>query len=142
MGVPKHLWRYSTREAIGFLAARFRLSNDLDMQDWEIEVADAARIDEFLTVLRLEKLDEDQQFTLMAILVQSFEESNSELRLDSRWKEVLSVLDQKPELHAYTIWYWSCTSESDEENIFRVSPWVRTILAKHRTRLENPEHAG
>ncbi|BBB62899.1 hypothetical protein UNDKW_4626 [Undibacterium sp. KW1] len=64
-----HLYRFPTRAAIDALAIRFNLPNTKNMQDWEYEVADANRIDEFLVAYDSGELREDEKFTLMAMLV-------------------------------------------------------------------------
>lgn len=141
MGVPEHLWRFPTREAIDSLAKRFDLPNTREMQDWEWEVADAMRIDEFLGAYLSGELSDDERFTIMETLLQCFEESGCDLDLDQRWAQVVASLDTHVELHAHTVWYWSCDDE-DPAYWFRVTPWVRRILERHRTRLEQPGGAA
>ena len=138
MSIPQHLWRFPTRKAIDSLAARFGLPNSPEMQDWEWEVADPARIDEFLSAYSGGDLDDDERFTIMETLLQSFEASTFELSSDSRWERVLSELEKHIDLHAYTVWYWSCLDTEDVEGWFRLTPHLRRILARHRTRLEQP----
>ncbi len=48
MKIPKRLWRFPTLATIDLLAQRFNLPNHPNMQDWEYEVADPDRVDEFL----------------------------------------------------------------------------------------------
>ena len=100
------------------------------MQDWEWEVADSSRIDEFLSAYTSGELDEDERFTIMETLLQSFEESTFDLSSDARWRTILASLETHIDLHAYSIWYWSGL---DSE---RVTPHLREILARHRSRLE------
>ena len=136
VGVPEHLWRFPTREAIDSLAKRFGLPNTPRMQDWEWEVADLARLDEFLDDYLSGELSDDERFTIMETMLQCFEESDRDLELDRLWTQVLSSLDTHIELHAYTVWHWSCVDDEDPADWFRVTPWVRRILLRHRTRLE------
>jgi hypothetical protein len=70
MTVPEHLWRFPTEQAIASLAARFDLPNESYMQDWEWEVADPERIDEYITVYNSGELNDDERFTLMETIVQ------------------------------------------------------------------------
>ncbi len=136
MGVPEHLWRFPTREAIDSLAKRFGLPNTEEMQDWELEVADPIRLDEFLDAYLSGELSGDERFTIMETLLQCFEESDRDLESDRHWAQVLASLDTHIELHAHTVWYWSCVDDEDPADRFRVTPWVRRILERHRTRLE------
>ena len=136
MSVPEHLWRFPTREAIDSLAARFGFPNSPQMQDWEWEVADAARIDEFLLAYKSGELGDDERFTIMETILQSFEESDFDLSSDARWKEVLAAIEARIDLHAYSVWYWSCLDFEDPQDWFRSTPQLRGILERHRTRLE------
>ncbi len=136
MSVPAHLWRCPTGEAVHSLAARFGLPISPDMQDWEWEVADPDRIDEFLTAYSSGELTEDERFTIMETILQSFEESSRNLESDAGFRYVLSELERHINLHASTVWYWSRVDTHDPEGWFRITPHLREILARHRARLE------
>ena len=142
MSVPEHLWRFPTRAAIDALSLRFGLANDPAMQDWEWQVADADRIDEFVAALETDGLSEDERFTLMEIVLQSFEELSAPLELDQRWKRILEILDQNVSLHGHSIWYWSCLDVEDPTDWWRVTPYMRSILGKHRAEMEGFPLAG
>lgn len=134
--LPDRFQRYPTRAAIDTLAARFGLPNTPDMQDWEHQVADPARIGEFWTAYESGELDDDEKFTLMETVLESFETlaADTPPAKDPRWHEVLSTLDRSINLHIATVWYWSCWEEKDQENLFHISPDIRRILAKHQER--------
>ena len=134
--VPEHLWRFPTREAIDRLAQRFGLPNTSDMQDWEWEVADETRISEFLTAYVMGGLSHDERFVLLEILLQSFEQSTRDLEGDGLWKRLLSLIDRNIELHIYSVWYWSYVGYDNPEDWYRVTPFLRAILSKHRHRFE------
>ena len=136
MSVPEHLWRFPTRGSIDSLAKRFGLRNMPGMQDWEWEVADPARLDEFLGAYLSGSLSDDERFTLMEALLQCFEESNLDLESDDRWSRVMLALDEGIELHASTLWYWSCVDGKEPSRWFRVTPLVRSVFERHRCRLE------
>lgn len=133
--VPEHLWRFPTRAAIDALALRFDLPNSHLMQDWEWEVADADRIDEFMAAYQSGQLDDDQRFTLMETIIQSFEDLGEALHADSRWQSVVDLLHVHIKLHAYTVWRWAAPDESDPANHWTVTPSFRHILLKHRDEL-------
>jgi len=136
MGLPEHLRRFPTREAIDSLASRFGLRNTPEMQDWQWEVADPARLDEFLAVYLDGSLSDDERFVLMQMLLQCFEESDADLDSDPRWAQVVAALAARFELHACTVWYWGCADDGDRGAWFRVTPWLRRIFACHRARLQ------
>ena len=141
MSVPQRLWRFPpARER---LAARFNLPNTEDMQDWEWQVADFSRIDEFLVAYQGSELSDDEKFTLMETIIQSFAESefaeSDEVKKPSaRWKMVLEWLDSNIELHIYTVWYWAVL-EHDLEDGWNVAPAMRAILSAHRQRFGVPD---
>jgi len=43
-------------------------------QDWDIELADAIRLDEFLNVLDHQHLSDDQKHALMALIIASYDD--------------------------------------------------------------------
>lgn len=135
MSVPEHLWRFPTRAAIDALAARFGLRNEPDMQDWEWEVADPNRIEEFLGAYESGELTEDERFVLMETIIQSFEESEYSLTGNPLWERILSHLEENIALHIYTVWYWADLEEEFSDN-WRVTPSIREILERHRHRFE------
>lgn len=135
MSAPSHILRYPTREAIQRLAARFSLPIDPYSQDWEYEVADPDRIDEFLAAYESGDLSEDEKFTLMQTILESFEEmahGGGDLSSDARLQRTLAIIEENLPLHAYSIWYWSCPEAETPEEMFYVSPFIRKILAAHQ----------
>ncbi len=142
MEIPEHLWRYPTGDAIDALARRFDLPNFPDMQDWQWIVADSARLDEFIAAYDSGELGEDERFTLMETILQSFEDLGEHPELDPRWPHIVETLDRNIDLHAHTVWYWSCLDSEGPEEEWRISQFIRPILAKHRARLEVPRKVG
>ena len=140
MSVPKHLWRFPTAEAISSLANRFELPNAPQMQDWEWEVADSKRIDEFLDTYLCGELTDDERFTLMEMIIQSFEELDSLMTVHPRWTEFLKELRQNIDLHVYSVWYWSDLENELGEEAWQVTPYFRKILEDFRDEFENPQH--
>jgi len=132
MSVPEHLWRFPTQKTIESLAKRFNLPNTPDMQDWEWEVADSDRIDEFISAYESGELNKDEKFTLMETIIQSFEELEIPLLREPRWKKVLNLLEDNIELHIYSIWYWSDLEFDNKDEQYRVSPFIRPILMKYK----------
>jgi hypothetical protein len=134
MEMPQHIWRCPTREAIDKLAVRFGLPNHASMQDWEYEVSDHTRIDEFIAAYETEQLSDDEKFTLMQTIIDSFEElagMGFNLASDPRWQRTISILDTNISLHAYSVWYWSCLDAEHEDETFCVTPFVRQVFARH-----------
>ena len=135
MDMPRRLWRFPTGEAIDKLAARFGLRNDPGMEEWEHEVSDHTRIDEFLVAYETAGMSDDEKFTLMQTIIDSFDSlahRGGDLSSDSRWQRTLKFLNENIRLHAYAVWYWSCPDAVNDDELFYVSPFIRQILAAHR----------
>lgn len=77
------------------------------MQDWEYEVASAERLPEFLLAFETGQLDDDERFTLMETIIESFLELESESKWRVAWPRIEAHLRSDIELHAHTIWYWA-----------------------------------
>jgi hypothetical protein len=137
--VPERYWRFSTREAINSLAARLGLPTGPDMQDWEIMVADASRLTEFLAALEGGDLTADEQFTLAQVVMQCFEQTCVEMEEDGDgrpdapegWERFVVVLRARPELHAYTLAYWA-SYESELADAFCMTRFVRPLWEELR----------
>jgi len=106
------------------------------MQDWAWEVADPMRIDEFLFAYESNQLTDDERFTLMETLIQSFEESGRSLLDDPRWGRVLELLVKNIALHIYSVWYWSDLENDNADDAWRVTPFLRKTLELHKHRFD------
>ncbi len=137
MSVPAHLWRYPTREAIDSLARRFGLPNEPNMQDWPWEVADLARIDEFIDAYENGNLSDDEKFVLMEMLIQSFDDVEEPLEGNSKWRKVLGFIEANISLHIYSVWYWSQFQYYDLPG--PVVPSICEILEKYKDRFLQPD---
>jgi hypothetical protein len=120
--------RYPTRVALGHLTELLHLKPDAYMQDWEVELADAARVDEFLDAYEKVQLDDDDRFLLMAMIIASVDDAKSSgLELGSSWPRAEHFLRRDGALHATTLSYWACGSDPDPDHQFAVTPLIRPI---------------
>ena len=118
-----------TKASIDVLASTFGLPNRLDMQDWAYEVADPTRLTEFSEAINRFN-DPDTLFTLLDIIIQSFEDSDVDLATNKDWYDIDKYMNRNFELHAYQIWYWSAF-DTNTGDAWRVSPWMRAIWARN-----------
>ncbi len=132
MDLPDRLLRHPTAAAIDSLARRFKLPSTPTMQDWEYQVADSERIDEFWAAYTSGELSDDELFVLMETLIESFNLLPDDPERDARWPNVLAALDRGIHRHFCTVWYWSCVGEDDSGNWFRTTRSIREVLARHR----------
>jgi hypothetical protein len=115
-----------TQAACQALAARFDLPYSVAMQDWEWEVADPDRFEEFLKAYTPE-LPVDQRLALMEILLQCAEDSDSEAKLVTCWQRIKPLLAENFNLHAQTIEYWSCLKAEQPDEMWRISILMRQV---------------
>ncbi len=126
--VPEKLWRDPTAESIAKLAKLFSLPNESWMQDWDLQVADPVRVDEFLAAYRNLPFTDDDKFTLMEIIVASLNDlEGADLASHPAWHEARGILREQCVLHADTICYWSCIEEPDVAECFSITPYMREI---------------
>lgn len=116
---------FPTSAARRALAVRFNLPYRDDMQDWEWEVADYARLEEFLSAFD-SALPDEQRYSLMELVLQCVEDAPSEKELKEAWGAVKPLLLESPSLHSATVEYWSC-NEAPLDEAFRVSRYIRAI---------------
>jgi hypothetical protein len=132
--LARHLWRFPTGAAQESLARRFGLPNEEGMQDWEYEVADYDRIDDYLVAYQSGELSDDERFSLMEMLMEAFRGSN-DLATSPRFQLVLQLIEANLDLHLYSIWYWACMDD-EIEDAFENAPFMRDIIARHPDRFE------
>lgn len=118
---------HPSRAAINALAERFGLPNEEWIQDWEYEVADPQRIDEFLSYAETRPGDEEA-LVVMMILFQSFEGLGEQALHDPRWERVVTLLHDQYALHRSSIQHWSSQGEKPE-NWWQITPLIRLVIA-------------
>ncbi|MDR2878749.1 MAG: hypothetical protein LBV03_02415 [Fusobacteriales bacterium] len=120
-----------TRKAID------RLSKELDLpkpdkfsQDWQYEVADLNRLEEFVSFYLKNKLNKNEKFTLMNIILESANDCMQNESLNCKtWKKIEEILTYDREINIKILEYWAC--EDDEiEDCFYITPLVRKIKEK------------
>lgn len=121
--------RYTTKETIESLCKKLKLPKPHEYsQDWEDEVMDSQRIEEFIEYYQKETMNEDEKFTLMVIIINSCDDalSNGSLDMES-WKKVKAFLINDRDIHKETIDYWSAEEIEDVEDCFIITPLIREI---------------
>lgn len=119
--------RFPTTSARQLLAGRFNLPYSDQMQDWEYEVADPERFNEFLAAYQSGELTEDERFSLMEVLVQCVEDTETEGIYEIAWSSIEPLLVANFRIHRSTVAYWAQLVETDPESFFRVSIAMRRL---------------
>lgn len=97
-------------------------------QDPEIENADNSRVVEFCDVYEKTNLTVSQKEELMKLIIASLDEELDNLVFNQNWEKVQKLLKADYEIHRETVEYWSHLDEKNEENVFRITPYIRVIL--------------
>ncbi len=111
------------------LAARFGLEYSDGMQDWEWEVADVDRFEEFLDACRSASLPDEQRASLMEMLIQCVEAMDEPSKFASSWSAIEPLLIARAGLHRPSIAYWATLEDTDPIAMFRVTPAMRRVWA-------------
>ncbi len=97
------------------------------MQDWDIEVADAGRVAEFVQEYGDLNFDDDDRFTLMGLILGSLDDAvRSGLPCAEVQRQLDEILRRDMQLHAAHIHYWACV-ESEGGDGFHITPWMRWL---------------
>ena len=122
--------RFPTIEAQQSLAKRLGHFYSDDMQDWEWEVADPARFEEYVDLYETETLSDDEKFSLMEIILQCIEEAESDATRKAKWIRVVAHLRGNFRLHESTLQYWAMWEADEVDQKFCVSDFVHAVLPK------------
>ena len=106
------------------------------MQDWEWIVANGSRFAEFLEAYRAGGLTDDEQFSLMEMLVQSVNDilqarQVPEPEKQPEWLAVEELLLANWKLHDTTIRYWCDSQQPDLSESFAVTGPPGARVARH-----------
>ncbi|WP_379359863.1 MULTISPECIES: hypothetical protein [unclassified Paenibacillus] len=128
--------KYVTREVMYKLAEKLNLPEpDEYSQDWEYEVADTSRINEFLFSYENLILKCEEKFALMIVIISSFNDLLSEKGMEfTVWEQIKRNLVSDIEIHMNTILYWSRVEEELEDS-WHITPYMREVL-----NLVNPQY--
>jgi hypothetical protein len=126
-------------EAIKRLNTLLSLPYRDGMQDWDIELADSNRVQEFCDVYESEGLDSNEKQALMALIIASYddylEERGNEVFL---WNKIAALLRKDCDLHKSTMLYWLCVDNEELIGEFAITPLIRALLPDSVTKHEGP----
>ncbi|MBF0197352.1 MAG: hypothetical protein HQL32_06560 [Planctomycetes bacterium] len=121
--------RHPTRQSIDKFNSLLGLNEEPGMQDWEIECSDPKRIDEFIDAYIHNTTSDDERYTLMALILGSFEEYHGTNPPDqSIWPKVRKLLLKHQSIHQDLINYYACPESKNEEEIFPITNQIRELI--------------
>ncbi|MDR1504776.1 MAG: hypothetical protein LBT43_20185, partial [Prevotella sp.] len=97
------------KEIIKQLSKRLSLPYTGTEQDWDIEMADATRINFFLHYFCNNKLSEEERFALMSLIIASYDDylNEYEINADEIWNTIKTILEKERSLYSEIINYWA-----------------------------------
>lgn len=133
MGPP-----YPTPAEIRFLTERLNLPPDFEwMQDWPVEVSDAARLREFCDLYEEGALKEEVQSAVMYLILCSLDDATpreigeegvlATKELEAQTNRIDRWLRQDFDRYTYIIDYWRVGNDPNPEYGFAISPLMRRI---------------
>ncbi|MCY9698017.1 hypothetical protein [Paenibacillus alginolyticus] len=120
---------FITKKAIESLTEKLGLP-DLDQysQDWEYEIANSSRVNEFVSFYESADLNQSEKFALMSLIISSFDDAVTEGKIqDGIWEKIKGHLISDIDLHRKTILYWSLVEE-EVDDCFSSTPFIREII--------------
>ncbi|MBP3610798.1 MAG: hypothetical protein J6J42_10755 [Lachnospiraceae bacterium] len=122
--------RYPSKETINRLTNELKLiGTDKYTQDWEYEVANVERLQDYIEYYQKEDRNSNEKVALMRIMLEAYNDyvimNPNEIMY---WNTIKQLLEQDFCIHSETIKYWSC-EEEELENCFAITAFVRTIKA-------------
>jgi hypothetical protein len=117
------------REIIEQLSKELSLPFTGIEQDWDIEMANSSRINDFLKFYQQNNLSLGKKNAVMSIILASYEDflNENNLDIDYRWNEIKAILGSEKVIFTNLIAYWSLNNEIDKDNLFRITPLIRNI---------------
>lgn len=116
------------KEAIHFLNEYFKLPARGDEQDWDIELADSARVREFLNAYNNDFPD-NVRLALMALIFASYDDyidkHKRDLNLETKIK---TIVNADKDLFIDLLKYWAVENKEDTKECFNLTAFVRDVL--------------
>jgi len=98
--------RFPTAESIDRLNRELLLPANGREQDWEIELADADRVEEFCAHISFVDLNDDDRFALLSLITASAQDRLESTGAGPWLDDVLATLGNHPELARAIATYW------------------------------------
>lgn len=117
------------RETIERLCKELSLPCKGNEQDWDIELADKNRVDEFISFYNDNDLSIDMRYGTMSILPASYDDllDDTGIDRDYRWREIERMLKSDKQVFLELVDYWAI--EHEVADLFRITPLVREVRA-------------
>ncbi|MDD9265729.1 hypothetical protein ACFPES_01660 [Paenibacillus sp. GCM10023248] len=124
----KNSHEFVTKKSVESLTEKLQLPVEREYQDWEVEIANSSRLSEFVMFYESAKLNDEEKFALMSLIIASFDDALSEGNVpDGIWDKIRGLLRSNFDLHGKTILYWSLVDE-ELDDCFSVTQYMRELI--------------
>ena len=98
-------------------------------QDWDIEMANSNRVDEFIKFYKERYLCDDKKVATMSLILASYDDllNESNLEIDARWGEIKLILESEKVIFTNLMNYWIQINEIEVDNLFRITSLLKKI---------------
>lgn len=131
--------KFQTEKAIKFLNEKLKLPVTGEEQDWDLELSDYTRMEEFLSFYENQILDADTKFALMSLIIASYEGIEEDVEKEYVWKQICLHLKNDQKIHEYTIHFWCYWDYENREDASPVSSKMRAFFLQNSNLFISPE---
>ena len=116
-----------TKKAIESVSQKLALPFTGIEQDWEVELADSERVNEFVSFYKDTVLSSNEKKALMSLIFASYDDFLNERDIDENglWSEIVLLIQSDKDLFKELLNYWGLDGETSPENYFKITPLVR-----------------
>lgn len=124
----KNISKYPLSETIRKLTVELNLKGaDKHTQDWELEVANASQLPQYIDYYKTKKQNVNEATTLMRIILEAYNDYlEMGFKEDTYGTEIKVLLENEYRFHEETIKTYACEND-DLEDCFAITPFIRTI---------------
>lgn len=121
--------RHPTSEAILKFNKIFNIDESSYSQDWEIEAADPSMVEEYIACYNTNTANDDERFTLMALILGAFEEYHTleNPKLET-WESIKKILLSHKGIHKDHILYYQCNEAESDDEFFPITKLIREVV--------------
>ncbi|MCF6200214.1 MAG: hypothetical protein L3J67_12645 [Hyphomicrobiaceae bacterium] len=122
---------------MGDIFSFFQISRTGGEQDWDIELANASRVDEFIENYHDSSFKSQDRMALIKLILASYNDliddrkdqwDKQEKKDRKKWLKICDLIREEPELHREIIDYWA-TLKFDNDFLMPVTPLLRELQA-------------
>lgn len=124
------------KDTIVFVNKLLNLPANGSEQDWAVELADRFRLNEFINILSKMNFPFPIKYAIMSLILASYDDFIFfETDKNNFWKEIEKLLGIHNKEYLELLQYWALLHETDERNLFNITPIVRDYLKKMKDSL-------